>query len=268
MVEEFNKISNTLFVPIKGRIYSTENFPNILNDEEALKLKGKLPPDKGTFSQYTLLASAVRSRNMDRYINNFLKNNPAGVIIEIGCGLETTYFRHKNNYNDNNWYSMDLPEVIDYREKLIPPEGNQKLIKGDILSTEWIDNLKDEIGNKQILVISSGLYYYFTKEDVLKSIRNLMIFENVELVFDALNYLGIKGVKRYMKQLGHDDAKMYFYVNDANILAQEIGDNVKLINEEKFYYETPKEGLDFLTKSTMKISDLFYMVKMIHLKLK
>ena len=101
MVEEFNKISNTLFVPIKGRIYSTENFPNILNDEEALKLKGKLPPDKGTFSQYTLLASAVRSRNMDRYINNFLKNNPAGVIIEIGCGLETTYFRHKNNYNDN-----------------------------------------------------------------------------------------------------------------------------------------------------------------------
>lgn len=268
MVEEFNIISNTLFVPMRGRIYSTENFPNILKDEEALKLKDKLPPEKGTQSQYTLLASAVRSRNMDRYINDFLKTNPEGVIIEIGCGLETTYFRHKNNYNSNNWYSMDLPEVIDYREKLIPPDGNQKLIRGDILTTEWIDNLKDEIGNKHILVISSGLYHYFTKEDVLKSIRNLMKFENVELVFDALNSLGIKGIKKYMKQIGHDDAKMYFYVNDANELAKEIGDNVKLIKEEKYYNETPKEGLDFMTKTSMRVSDLFYMVKMIHLKLK
>jgi hypothetical protein len=90
----------------------------------------------------------------------------------------------------------------------------------------------------------------------------------VELVFDALNSLGIKGVKKYMKQIGHDDAKMYFYVNDANELAKEIRDNVKLIKEEKFYYETPKEGLDFMTKTSMTVSDLFYLVKMIHLKLK
>lgn len=268
MVEEFNKISNTLFVPMRGRIYSTENFPNILNDEEALKLKDKLPPEKGTQSQYTYLASATRSRNMDRYIINFLKNNSNGVILEIGCGLETTYFRLKKDYGNNQWYAMDLPEVIDYREKLIPKEENQKLIKGDIFKADWIDNIKDEIKEKPILIIASGLFYYFKKDDVIKSIRNLLKFENSELVFDSLNYLGNLGIKKYMKELGIEDVKMYFYVSDANNLVQEIGNGVKLIKEEKFYCEVPKDGLDFMTKTSMRVSDLFNMVKMIHLKLK
>ena len=204
---------------------------------------------------------------MDKYISYFLKDNPNGVIIEMGCGLETTYFRHKNN-NNNQWFSLDLPEVIDYREKLIPKGENQKLIKGDILKTDWINNIKNEIGDRPILITASGLFYYFIKEDVIKCMRNLMIFENVELVFDAVNYLGIKGIKKYMKQIGHDDAKMYFYVNDANELSHEIGENVKLIKEEKYYCDIPKEGLDFMTKTSMRVSDLFNMVKMIHLKLK
>ena len=118
MVENFNKISKTLFVPMYGRIYTTEHFPNILNDETAIKLKNKIPPEEKPQSQYTYIASAVRSRNIDKYIDNFLKINPEGIIVEIGCGLETTYFRHPNI--KNVFYDLDLPEVIDYREKLIP----------------------------------------------------------------------------------------------------------------------------------------------------
>ena len=37
---------------------------------------------------------------MDEYINTLLKNNPNVVIIEIGCGLEATYFLHKINNNN------------------------------------------------------------------------------------------------------------------------------------------------------------------------
>ena len=164
---------------------------------------------------------------------------------------------------------IDLPEVIDYREALIPIGKNQKLIKGDILKTDWINNIKNEIVNRPVLIIASGLFHYFTKKDVIKAIQNLMIFENsVELVFDALNYLGIKGVKKYMKQLGHNDAIMYFYVNVTYDLGHEIGENVKLIKEEKYYSKISKEGMNFITKTSMIASDLFNMVKMIHLKLK
>ena len=42
-MSKFNKVSKTLFVPMMGRIYSSENYPNILYDKTALKLKPKLP---------------------------------------------------------------------------------------------------------------------------------------------------------------------------------------------------------------------------------
>ena len=147
MVENFNKISKTLFVPMYGRIYTTEHFPNILNDIAALKLKNKIPPENKLQSQYTYIASAVRSRNIDRYINNFLKINPDGIIVEIGCGLETTYFRHPDI--KTTFYDMDLPEVIDYREKLIPLGEYQKLIKGDLFKEEWIEIIKKNVEIKR-----------------------------------------------------------------------------------------------------------------------
>lgn len=108
MVEKFNKISETLFVPLRGRIYATEFFPNILKDEEALKIKDKITLDKGSPSQYTYLASAVRSRNIDRYINNFIKENPEDVIIEIGCGLEKLIFVIMIIINGMQWIYQKL----------------------------------------------------------------------------------------------------------------------------------------------------------------
>lgn len=69
-------VEDTLFVPMLGRIYASEHCPQIIYDKKALELKEKLPSDlqeNGSQSQYTLLASAVRSANMDRFIRSFFK---------------------------------------------------------------------------------------------------------------------------------------------------------------------------------------------------
>lgn len=111
-------VEDTLFVPMLGRIYASEHCPQIIYDKKALELKEKLPSDlqeNGSQSQYTLLASAVRSANMDRFIRSFLKRRPDGVIVQLGCGLETTYYRCDNGRT--RWYAVDLPHVIDYRKE-------------------------------------------------------------------------------------------------------------------------------------------------------
>ena len=64
-------VEDTLFVPMLGRLYASEHCPQILYDGKALELKEKLPPEllsQGRLSQYTLLASAARSANLDRII--------------------------------------------------------------------------------------------------------------------------------------------------------------------------------------------------------
>ena len=87
---DFSTVEDTLFVPMLGRIYATENFPHILNDQKAMELKPRLPKNlKGqdTQTQYTLMASAVRSTNMDRYIRAFMDREPEGVVVQLGCGM-------------------------------------------------------------------------------------------------------------------------------------------------------------------------------------
>ena len=38
-------VEDTLFVPLLGRIYASERFPNILRDDAALSLKDRIPRD-------------------------------------------------------------------------------------------------------------------------------------------------------------------------------------------------------------------------------
>ena len=49
-------------------------------------------------------------------------------------------------------------------------------------------------------------------------------FGNMEVVFDTVNKRGMTMMKKkYMKQVGHADAQMFFYVDSAEELAAKIG---------------------------------------------
>lgn len=70
-----------------------------------------------------------------------------------------------------------------------------------------------------------------------------------------------------MKQVGHRDAQMFFYVGSAAKLAGKIGGGVRVLAEEPYYRHISRDGLQFLTKVSMAVSDRWCMVKMIQLKL-
>ena len=262
-------VEDTLFVPMLGRIYASEHYPQILYDKKALELKKKLPSDlikQNMQSQYTLLASASRSANMDRIIRTFLERRPDGVIVQLGCGLETTYHRCDNG--KTHWYAMDLPHVIEYRRGLLPEPERELYISGDAFAKDWIKKVRNDVLDAPILVTAGGLFHYFEEHKVIALLRMIGQFGNMEVVFDTVNKRGMTMMKKkYMKQVGHADAQMFFYVDSSEELAAKIGGNVKVIAEEPYYRYIPKNGLKLSTKVSMTVSDQFKMVKMIHLKL-
>lgn len=268
-MEKLGTVESTLFVPMLGRIYASENFPKILYDEKALALKEKLPKnvtESDTQSQYTYLASASRSANMDRYIENFLKRKPEGVIVQLGCGLETAFSRNDND--KTKWYDVDLPEVIEYRKTLLPEAEREKYIAADAFSDGWLVQIHEEIGAAPILVTASGLFYYFEESKVLALLKMLLSYGDIEIVFDTVNKRGMSMMrKKWMKKVGHEDAKMFFYVDSAATLASKVGEAASVLAEEKYYSHIDKEGLELTTKISMFVSDWLNMVKMIQLKL-
>ena len=258
-------VEDTLFVPMLGRIYASEHCPQILYDKKALELKNKLPLDlikQNKQNQYTLLASASRSANMDRFIRSFLERRPDGVIVQLGCGLETTYYRCDNGRT--RWYAVDLPHVIDYRRELLPELERETYLAGDAFSEDWIRQVRTEFPDAP----AGGLFHYFEENKVVALLRTMGQFGNMEVVFDTVNKKGMAMMqKKYMKQVGHADAQMFFYVDSAKELAAKIGGNAKVIAEEPYYRHIPRNGLNLSTRLSMAVSDRLCMVKMIQLKL-
>ena len=139
-------VEDTLFVPMLGRIYASEHCPQILYDRKTLELKNRLPSDlikQNMQNQYTLLASASRSANMDWFIRSFLERRPDGVIVQLGCGLETTYHRCDNG--KIHWYAVVLPHVIEYRRGLLPKPEREFYISGDAFVKDWIIKVRNDV---------------------------------------------------------------------------------------------------------------------------
>lgn len=249
-----------------GRIYCSEHFPNVLMDQKALAIKPNLPSQlKGqdTQTQYTLMASAVRSTNMDRYIRDFVVRNPQGVVVLLGCGLETTFYRCDNG--SVVFYEVDLPDVINYRKQILGETDRDRFIAADAFGDQWIKKVRSDVGDVPLLVAASGLYYYFEEKKVVDLFKLLKNYGRIELLFDTVNKSGMKRMAKYMKQVGHSDAAMYSYVDKGQELAKNIGGT--LLKEEAYYAHTDKTGLKFSTSLTMKLSDKLGMVKMLHLGL-
>ena len=267
-MSKFNAVENTLFIPMLGRIYASEHFQNILYDEKALSLKDVLPKDlmeTGSQSQYTLLASASRSANMDRYIRDFLRRKTDCVIAELGCGLETTFYRNDDGHTQ--WYAVDLPDVMEYRKTLLPEPERQAYFAGDAFSDDWIRQIRIDAPDVPVLVTAGGLFHYFEEEKVLALLRMLQGFGNIEIVFDSVNKSGMVMMrKKYMKQMGHADARMFFYVDSAAELTRKIGGDDCAITDEPYYRHIDKTRLNLSTKLSMNVSDRFCMVKMVHVE--
>ena len=190
---EFNAVENTLFIPMLGRIYASEHFQNILYDEKALSLKDMLPKslmETGSQNQYTLLASASRSANMDRYIRDFLRRKPDGIIAELGCGLETTFYRNDDGHT--RWYAVDLPDVMEYRKTLLPEPERQTYFADDAFSDDWLRRIRIDAPDAPVLVTAGGLFHYFEEEKVLALMRMLQSFGNEEPYYRHIDKTGLK----------------------------------------------------------------------------
>lgn len=269
MSEKLTTISETLYVPMAGRIYASHHFPHIIADNKVLMLEEKIAKYADIFkgqSEYTLMASAVRSMNMDAHVKQFLAQNPEGVIVNLGCGLETTYYRCDNG--NATWFELDLPEVIALREELLGKEERDICLPYSMFDEKWMDIVTEKAQGNAVCCIASGLFYYFQKSEVVGLLRKLQRIPKLQMVFDTVNSKGMKRMSGYMKQLGHEEAAMFFYVDDATELALEISEQVKVIEESDYYSKVKnRKGMKPMTRISMAVSDKFHMVKMICLQL-
>lgn len=265
---EISSVSDTLYVPLLGRIYASEHHSAILYDPAALEINKKLDEKIKAMpgqTEYTSLASAVRSRNMDYSVRAFLSEHPYGIIVNIGCGLETIFDRCDNG--KSIWFELDFPEVLKLRRQYIPETQRDRYLPYSMFDYKWMRFVR-QAGDSPILIIAAGLFIYFPEDQVVDFIRHVIDFPRAELVFDTLSKAGLVIAKRMIKRMGKQDARVHFSVGNAEDFAAKISPAVTLAYERPFYSVVNYSAdLSFSTRFRMALSDCFNMVKTIHLKL-
>lgn len=206
---DLGNVQKTLLLPLWGRAMETRKPKPLLVDKTAVEILEKVDYDFSTIadgiSPLSQAAWILRSRHVDNTILAFLAKYPDGTIVNIGCGLDTTFDRVDNG--TLQWYDLDLPDVIELRRKFIPESKRRTYIASSFLDPDWLKKIKVD-GN--VLFVAAGVFYYFTEAEIRAFFSRLAdVFPGCEVLFDACSSFGVKTANKLVIKRGGLDEKSY-----------------------------------------------------------
>lgn len=179
-------VPETLLIPLYQRAQETQRPDAMFKDDKAVDIVQKLDCDLSRFKlqKHDIVALVLRVREFDRFVRDFLTAHPDGVVVHIGCGLDTRFERVDNGRVE--WFDLDLPEVIDLRRRLIGSEsGRYHLLSCSVLDPTWIEKVS-ALHPRPFMFIAEGVLPYFEEAQVKWLVQTLYSkFPGAEMVFDA-----------------------------------------------------------------------------------
>ncbi|MFH1050019.1 MAG: class I SAM-dependent methyltransferase [bacterium] len=264
---ELGKVQETLLLPLWGRAVETQKENPRLTDTTALEILNKIDYDFSIFEknlsfiiQYTWIARAL---HIDNTIKEYLKNNPFGIIINIGCGLDTTFSRIDNG--SVQWFDIDLPDVMELRKKFIQTTNRQRSIITSFLEKDWLNEFKK---NDYPLLIAGGVFYYF-EENQIKNffIRISDKFLSSELLFDIASPLGVKvSNEKVLKSSGMDDSSVLKWGIKKAKDMEKWDDRIKVLKEFPMFRKM-KKGFSLKGKYGLFMADCLKIMSLVHLRI-
>ena len=264
----FEGVADTLYIPLAARVYVSKRFPEYFFDPKSLELEPAIPGDsiqRGS-NEYTMIASVARYHNLDQMARAYVARHPTCNIVNVGCGLETMFWRVGPDAPDTRFYEMDLPEVVETRRRILGAPERDALIAGDAFDLSWASGVD---ASRPTLIIVSGVFQYFHNADVLGFIADAKkVFADAELIFDATNTKGLEYVNRYVKRTGNTSALMYCAIDDPATFASEAG--CELIEVRPFYTAARRilrGRVNLYSKIAMTVADRTGRAFILHMKL-
>ena len=128
----------------------------------------------------------VRAKHLDGWTRSFLSAHPRGVVLHLGCGLDTRVFR-VDPPAGVEWYDIDLPEVISLRSQLYPERDGYTLVDASVTDPGWLDRIPSDLPT---LVVAEGLVMHIPTAEVGALFERIVSrFPNGQICFDVYSAL-------------------------------------------------------------------------------
>ena len=268
---EKGTVQETLSIPLYGRKYAMDLYPDLFMDHDCQALFDRIDftvPDnmKGMLGNIGCIMGATRQYDMASACRAYLKAHPNACVVNLGCGLDTT-FRQVDNGKAKG-YNLDFPDTIAIRNELLGTREREFNIACDLNDISWFDQI-DFRPEDGIVFFASGVFYYFKMTDVEKLFAAMAEhFPGGKLVFDATKKKGLKSMlKTWLKGFEMKDINVYFSVDDVHTLKEWSGHISSAVSNP---YLTGYRPLDkrygFITNIVFRYLDRSKMCQIIELK--
>jgi O-methyltransferase involved in polyketide biosynthesis len=254
-----------MLLPLWGRAVESKKDKPLLVDKTALQIIEAVDYDFSTLtdniSDLTQAAWIMRSLCIDETVRVFLKKYPRGTIVNIGCGLDTTFDRIDNG--TVLWYDLDLPDVISLRRQFIKETERRKFISASFLDKSWLNEI---CVSENVLFIAAGVFYYFEESEVKEFLVLLADrFPGSEIIFDASSPYGIKTANRMVIKRSGLDEKSFLKWGLKNAEALAAWDKRFRVLSTHYYFGEKGRNLGLRLRLFGWISDRLKVQYMVHL---
>jgi len=262
-------IETTMLGPLWARATYSEKYPVLLNDPKASQIIKKLDYDFSGVQEFLDdwrgLGLLVRARSFDDALNKFIEKNPNTTVVNIGAGLDTTFFRVDNG--KIKWYDLDLPDAIEFRKQFIPESPRSKYIAKSVLDYSWFDDIEFH-ADKGIFFIAGGFIYYFKEEEISTLFRAMAErFPGGEIIFDAISKLAKIILNRRVRKAGTESKPFCFSVGNPMKKFPKWPNKIEMVDWFTIWARTPRNpNWNKKTLKMINIAERFKTAKIVHVR--
>ena len=198
---ELGGVSQTLLFPLWGRAQISKKHSSLFYDAKAIELVKRIDCDFSTSDipfkdiivqqmfniplegGITLLSLfTLRAKQFDDKVKAYLTEHPRASVVNIGAGLDTTFYRVDNR--TLHWYDLDLPAVIEVRKQVLPEPHRVTYIAKSLLDPSWFEDVTHT--EDGVFMVAGGVLGWFNESEV-KQLFSMLAdnFPGGEMVFDS-----------------------------------------------------------------------------------
>ncbi len=220
----------TLMLPLYGRYKANQMYPQLFKDVTAKEIISRIDYDieQSDMGKGPQFVYGLRQDVAERKARVFLSKNPEGILVNLGCGLDTI-FDHIDN-GRCRFANIDFPEVIEFRQKLFDPKDREVNIGRDANDHAWMDEIGYRPGDK-VFIMSLGVLFYFQPEDVKRLVDAIgRHFPGATMCFDYENAKMLARSNKAVVKTGNKGAWMPFSMEDARKEIPAFSDTVESVS--------------------------------------
>ena len=222
-MHSLSEVSETALITLRSRVMEARKAHPVLKDpvgEESFESLMALVPEElrkrvmeRKLSPVLTLHIALRARKYDQLCREFLEEHPDGLILNLGCGFDTRFWRLGGG--DLEFWELDLPGILGFKKEILKERITYPLIEESVLEEGWIQKLK-ETQKQNILFVAEGLFMYLPRDQVIRTLSMLAEnFQDSRLVMEVVAEKYTRGwrkkmVERKMKKGAGSTAGDYF----------------------------------------------------------